>query len=274
MEKSGYRIVRCPGCDLAYLDHEPVSDELEKFYSKDYFVSLDRTTGYTDYFECENYLKLIFRRRLKIIEKYRDSGRLLDVGCGPGFFLEVLSDRWQPFGIDISEFAAATARSRGLNVIQGLFDASLFEKEFFDAVTMWNTLEHFTDPMKALLSANAVLKPGGVLAFYTNDIGGLFARMMGKYWHMLLVPDHLFFFTRASLTKMLEAAGFSVIKSGPETLFLSADYLLEHFLKIFGTKFDRKNLFGGVKPALNRIYLPINLFDTLTVYARKETGVA
>lgn len=272
--KEGFDVVRCKPCGLTYLDITPGEQEIEDFYSEEYFVSLDKVTGYTDYFACESYLKFNFERRHRIIEKYCDGGTILDVGCGPGFYLETLSKRWSPYGIDISPFASRVAREKGLNVVHGTFRASRFEPNFFNAVTLWNVFEHFSDPVDALRSANKVMKPDGVLAIYTNNVASLSARLMGKYWHMYMIPDHLYYFSRNNMRLMLERAGFEILKMHSETGFFALDYLIEHFLKIFGVRLDRNRYPSALRSWLNSVKIPVNLFDTITVYARKKTEYA
>lgn len=269
--KEGFDVVRCKPCGLTYLDTAPGEQEIEDFYSEEYFVSLGNTVGYTDYFACENYLKYNFERRHRIIERYCDGGALLDVGCGPGFYLEILSQRWSPHGIDVSPFACRAAREKGLNVIHGAFSASRFEPQFFNAVTMWNVFEHFSNPLDALHCANKVMKPDGVLAIYTNNVDSLSARLMGKYWHMYIIPDHLYYFSRNNVRSMLEHAGFEILKMHSETGFFAMDYLIEHFLKIFRIRVDRSRYPAALRALLNRVKIPINFFDTITVYARKKT---
>lgn len=270
LEKEGHTILHCRGCGLKYLDLVPGEQELEELYSQDYFVNVDSNHGYGDYFAGERHLKINFRKRAGIIEKYADGGDILDIGCGPGFFLEVLSDKWRGVGMELSAFAYGAAVERNNNVIHGLFDPARFEKESFDAVTLWNMLEHFNDPLEALMDINSIMKPGGVVGIYTCNVESLFARICGRYWHLFIIPEHLYYFSRHTLGRMLDEAGFEVLHSHSEYLYFSFDYLVERVFKAFGFMFDREKHLGFLKSILNRIVMPVNFFDTISIYARKK----
>jgi len=269
MEKKGCLIVRCGECGHKYLDLEPREAELEALYSEDYFVNKNCDGGYGDYFAGERHLKINFRRRIRIIEKFQSGGALLDIGCGPGFFMESLSSNWTARGIDISGFACEAAAQRGNSVIRGLFDPAFFEPESFDAVTLWNMIEHFNDPLQSLKGIHGILKPGGVCGIYTCNADSLFARLCGRYWHLFIIPEHLHFFSKRTLQEMLRESGFEILFAHSEFLFFSLDYLVERVHKAFGRNPDRNKRPGFLKNILNRIVIPVNFFDTITVYARK-----
>lgn len=270
IEKKGRLIVRCGDCGLKYLDLDPGEQELEALYSEDYFVNRDCDGGYGDYFAGEKHLKINFRRRIRILERFVSGGTLLDIGCGPGFFLESLSSNWNASGIDISAFACDAAARRHNPVSRGLFAPARFEPESFDAVTLWNMLEHFNDPLESLKGISSIMKPGGVCGIYTCNAESLFARLCGKYWHLFIIPEHLYYFSRRTLDRLLHEAGFEILYAHSEFLRFSLDYLVERVYKAFGKNPDRTRRPGVVKAILNGIVLPVNFFDTITVYARKK----
>ena len=268
-EKQGHRILECGECGLQYLDLEPPPDFFENLYQRDYFINEQAAHGYWDYFAGEAYLKKNFRRRAAIMDRHSRGGRLLDIGCGPGYFLEVLGDKWRGQGVDVSEYICGVARERGHDVTQGVFSTELFEPESFDAVTLWNALEHFPDPATVLRDINTVLRPGGVVGIYTCDAGSLFARATGPRWHLYLIPEHLVFFSRGTLRRMMQQAGFDIVKMHSETLYFSAEYLVERAAKALGAGLPRTQP-GRIRQFMRQLNLPVNFFDTISCYAVKK----
>lgn len=153
-----------------------------------------------------------------LARRARPPGRLLDVGCSAGFFLEAARYAgWTVQGVELSADAAALARERlGLDVFVGeLADAPLAPVSF-DAVTLWDVVEHVRDPAAMLRDARTLLRPGGTLALSTPNIGGLFPRLSRPvavatgYWTHPEPPAHLFQFSQTTILRLLQATGFRV----------------------------------------------------------------
>jgi SAM-dependent methyltransferase len=183
--------------------------ELEKFYGASYFSGEENTVfGYRDY-RADRQLHLRNSHALlAVIERsFKGSGhRLLELGCAYGFLLEAARSRgWAPCGVDISAEAIWYAREElGLTVYQGEIDNCGFVPESFDAVCMIGTIEHMTDPVKALRSTARLLKMDGLLLITTIDVEGVFGYFSWK------PPEHLFYFSSRSLFHLLGKAGFSI----------------------------------------------------------------
>jgi len=189
-----------------------------------------------------------------------------DLGCGTGVFLDVARERgWTPWGLEVSEYAAGVARQRGLNVVCGPIDAALLPGRRFDAVTMWDVIEHVADPAAAVAAAAGALRPGGVLAISTGDVTSLAARLSGPDWHLFNLPEHLFFFSPEALRRLLAAHGARVVKVLREPYWAPVAYLLERLAKSGGRRIP-----DSVRRAAGNALLPANLFDVLGVYAVRE----
>jgi len=149
--------------------------------------------------------------RLRQVLAHCQSGRLLDVGCATGGFLEVARENgFDVVGVEVSGAAAECARRQyGLEVLEGDLSSASLPSKSVDVVTMWDVIEHLPDPGRVLLEAARVLRPGGVLLLTTGDSSSLWARVTGRCWPLLTPPQHLFFFTPLSLKKLLAANGFS-----------------------------------------------------------------
>jgi 2-polyprenyl-3-methyl-5-hydroxy-6-metoxy-1,4-benzoquinol methylase len=203
----GFRLRRCRACRLVFAVPRPTAEELDAFYSAEYFSGSIR---YGDY----SALPDMNARRMWAVLPYlvgghRSPGRLLDVGCATGGFLaEARNAGWTVRGTEVSGHAAAVAREQnGLDV-----DRSLLPQvdDTFDLITMWHVVEHLVDPLDALTGLRPHLAPNGRLFIELpnwNSAGRL-ARRAG--WSQLTPPEHINFFTPHSLARMVRRAGYTV----------------------------------------------------------------
>jgi 2-polyprenyl-3-methyl-5-hydroxy-6-metoxy-1,4-benzoquinol methylase len=130
---------------------------------------------------------------LHTIKRHVSGGRLLDVGCATGYFLNAARLDFEVSGVEPSRWAVDYARTRlHLNVTEGHLEAVDLPLEGFDVITMNDVIEHFSDPRAALERSAALLRPGGILYLVTPDIGSLSARVLrGRWWG--LRPAHLYY---------------------------------------------------------------------------------
>ena len=133
-------------------------------------------------------------------------GRLLDIGCADGYFLELArADGWEVMGVEISEEMAAKASGR-LN-IPIVTSVDRLPPVEFDAITMWEVLEHLPDPVAELQRLARRLRPGGFLMLSTPNAGHWQALRAPETWTAYRPPAHLVLFTADSLRLALEKAG-------------------------------------------------------------------
>lgn len=258
-------IVRCNVCALVYANPRWASTIVNENYS----VVQDPT-----YVEEREGRVITFRRNLQPIEDLihqSETRRLLDVGCHIGVMVELAQERgWEAWGVEPSTWAAEQARRRNLRVITGTLADAKLDANYFDVVTLWDVIEHLTDPAAELKQIQRVLKPGGIFAVHTIDIESLFARAMGKRWPWLM-EMHLYYFSPRTLGKLLEKIGFQVIRSNPQGRFLRVGYLatrLEPYnqtlARLIRATMSRANLLTKA--------IPVNFGDLFTLYARKVSG--
>lgn len=268
-EKDNIEIVQCRNCNLIYTN--TVLDD-EKLYSKDFFVGKDTlTASYTDYSQDKEILKSTAKKRITQIKKYVKSGRLLDIGCALGFFLDEARGEFDTYGVEISKFAVEYAKEElGLQVTLGKFLDAEFETEFFDCITMWDVIEHLPDPTLNLKKIYKLLKPHGLLVLSTGDIDSFVAKLMGRYWHLLLPPQHIYYFSQDTIKKLLEKTGFRVI----EVKYWTTSMTLIHFFRRLSFLFKNRlfyHLFKLVKSSkVGNIRIALNLYDIMTIFATKH----
>jgi 2-polyprenyl-3-methyl-5-hydroxy-6-metoxy-1,4-benzoquinol methylase len=208
--RAGLGVVRSPGCGLEWQSPFPSAERLRELYAGDYF----QRWGANDAAALERVRALKhagYGAVLGEIKRLRRGGRLLDVGCAMGFLLEVAQRQgFEPWGLDLNPEAVRIAKQRfGDRVEQGELDAGAFPGMRFDVVTLIDVLEHVADPGTLLTRVHERLAPGGVLAAELPNAASLMRRMLRSRWPHY-APEHLFYWTPASLARQLAAAGFEV----------------------------------------------------------------
>lgn len=141
----------------------------------------------------------------------RPNGRLLDVGCGNGRFLEWMADLgWGVEGVDTDPVTLEVAKSRGLQVRLGSLQSQGYTGNSFDAVTLNHVIEHVHHPLSLVSECHRVLRPGGLLAIITPNIKSLGHVLFKANWRGLEPPRHLHIFSPESLLNLTERTGFRV----------------------------------------------------------------
>jgi len=263
LRKQAIDVLQCGVCSLAFWQPEQGFDPAG-LYDGDYFASEYAASGYDDYAALEPALRLTFRRRLARLRR-APGARLLDVGAAYGYAAsEAERAGFRVAAVEVSSEAAgrAAAQLPG-RIVRARADRLPFESGSFDVVTLWDVLEHLPDPHCAVAEVARCLCPGGRLALTTGDVGSLAARLSGARWHLYTLPEHLFFFSRESLRRLLEAHGFRVERMRAEGGAYPVGYLVERL---------RKTLFGGAASTPRRfpgasLVVPVNLFDVVTLEA-------
>jgi 2-polyprenyl-3-methyl-5-hydroxy-6-metoxy-1,4-benzoquinol methylase len=170
-------------------------------------------SGYQDYLALRDHLRFVADELLRPLKDIAP-GKMLDVGCAMGVMLERYRERgWTAYGVDASPFASGYARDTlGLDVFTGTVDDVDLAPESVDLVTSSLVIEHLPDPMGTLRKLRALVRPGGIIVTATHDVEGLWSRIIGSRWRHYEIPEHLYYFSRGTLTKMLGQAGFETFK--------------------------------------------------------------
>ena len=205
-EAKGHDIIDCFVCGFRHVLPLPDPASLEREYREKYY-SDEKPNFIAHAGEDQAWFELAQNDRLALFEKILPAGRrrLLDIGCGPGFFLKTaLARGWNAHGIEPSQQAAAHARSLGATVTEGFFNWNSAQTlGRFDVVNLTNVLEHVPDAAQTLSRAAGLLEPGGVLCVGVPNDFSLFqiaARTVadtGDWW--LAPPHHLNYFDFDSL---------------------------------------------------------------------------
>ncbi len=203
-----YHLVKCTICSLIYCDNPQSSLETEKFYQHMY----NQGEKYICYGTPDVQRHEEFHDRLEHISQFQPEGRLLDIGCSTGEFLEMVSQkrRYVIDGIDLSSEAVHLASARlKRNIFCGMVDDIPAEPASYDVVTAWEVIEHTSDPGKFLRSIWRLLKPGGLLCLSTPNTNKIRNRIHGKPRDLFFIPpEHLFYFNGNNLRRLTTSSGF------------------------------------------------------------------
>jgi SAM-dependent methyltransferase len=205
--KRGFVVASCSGCGCHFVP-DPVPDPAR--YDEDYFAGAG-ACGYGAYLADRELILANFARRARWIASVAPGKRVLDVGAAYGFFVAAArSVGLDAVGLEpVGACAAFAARELGIEVHTGRIEDATLAAGGFDVVTLFDVIEHLVDPTAALRRIHALLAPGGTLVVETGDLGGLLARVVGSRWYYYDPPQHLTYFSLASLEHLLLRTGFT-----------------------------------------------------------------
>jgi SAM-dependent methyltransferase len=204
-----FKIIECHTCGVSQTLPSPDFAELIHYYPHTYYP-----TGPASEMYYKNHIERFQIDKLKMIQTYYQSGKLLDIGCGVGHFIRTaINNGYEAEGVEFSEIAAAVGREQwNLQIVSGDFLSDQFNSESFDIITMWQVLEHLRQPREVLLKVHHLLKPGGLLVIAVPNFSSIQARIFRNHWYHLDVPRHLFHYSPESLVKILDTCNFHVDK--------------------------------------------------------------
>ena len=261
------RILRCASCGFGFRERRSNPAEMAELYRQmDVGIYESETAG----------RKATAARHLGIVHRFSTGrGRLLDAGCASGYFLhQARQAGWSIAGVEPSEILYAKAREvlgSGAEIYCSVLENTAFPPASFDAITLWDVLEHVSEPVDFMKLCATLLKPGGRLFVNVPDLDSIEARLLGTRWPLLLA-EHLNYFNRASLSRCGELAGLSWVHFGRRRASFSLDYILFRLAqhRIPGSDLARKL----ARPVAHRVSIPIYLGERFGVWSREpDSGV-
>jgi SAM-dependent methyltransferase len=211
-------MVGCKTCGLMFLNPRPSDAVLRSFYDDTYKEDVN-------YLEVSNHNIFLLRKILKLIESHKKTGKLLDIGCGTGTFLDLAKSRWEPHGIDVSPSSVEKAKGKyGLNIVCGELGEGFFPAKYFDVVVCLNTLEHIGGPVDFVREVRKILKDDGLflvkvpdIDFYVSYPVSRLINILKKYYFGVIGKkpifwgyrrEHLYYYNRRTLALLLKSCGF------------------------------------------------------------------
>ncbi len=188
----------CESCSLGVTTKVPVQNY--KQYHRD-----------NQYFENESLFSDIFQKRLQIIEKFKKTGRILEIGSSTGVMLDLFQKRgWEVMGVEPSKKASEIANRRGIKTLNTNFESVTLDN-MYDVVILNHVLEHLNNPKLILKKCFQVLAKDGIVFIDVPNFGSSASRFWKSKWKYLLLDEHNWHFTHESLRKLLILTGFKEI---------------------------------------------------------------
>jgi 2-polyprenyl-3-methyl-5-hydroxy-6-metoxy-1,4-benzoquinol methylase len=262
----GFTIANCAGCSLVFVRERMTYEALKPYYDvpeQDFMYDDPTNQANLDYYYAQ--LKALISQKAR-------PGKILDVGCNRGQFLDILGDRWDRHGVELApHFAEQARRKYGDNVFHGSLENYPPAGEPFDVVTVMDVLDHSPEPVEELRRVNRLLRPGGLVVVKVHNISCLWARVVKDRFYAFIPPYHLHYFDRETLGRTLQAAGFRVAETRymPHRLNLkTVPYRLARG-KTTGAWHGLYKMLEGSRLGNIKIYK--NLHDLITMVAVKES---
>lgn len=224
------KIFSCSSCGVEFLNPQLSDSEITELYSETYYKSWGIEGAEEN--ESSRQMKIAtFLLRLELIKKYRNSGKVLDVGCATGYFLEAAKmNHYDVFGVELSEYSSNIAKSKFGNeaIFNGKLEDCHFSPGMFDAITMFDLIEHVRSPEQTLKDAAKLLADDGIILITTPNNNSISNKVMDKKWTHYK-KEHFFYFDIQSLTYIAQKANLQVVYSEHSKKALNLKYLHTQF---------------------------------------------
>ena len=249
-----FEILKCKKCGLAWTHPTPSVS----------YASYD----FSDYFKYKDAHQSRSRQIVRFLKIFKKSGRILELGCGPGFLLELARDaNFYIKGIELSTEAVMAAQELlGPDAVQ-LSDALdyNFANQYYDCIIMDNFLEHVSQPFELLIKIKNALKDDGLLVICSPNIDGLYVRFLKGESYILRPQEHIWHFSVSSIKTLLQKAGYMPIRI--KTTGFMNEELFVHNLKFF--RISKAGVKSVLLNSLNYMLGKIGTGDMFIAAAKK-----
>lgn len=197
-----HHLSQCKKCGFVFTKKIPSDKELEEHY-KGY--------GRNDYLSPITIKR--YNELLNTFEEFRKTNKILDVGCGIGYFLEVAKERgWDVYGTEYTNEAIQICSSKGINMQKGILSSRNYQNEEFDIITSFEVIEHINNPIDELTNFYKVLRKGGLVYLTTPNFNSLLRYRLKSEYNVICYPEHLSYYTPKTLKKLFTCVDFKTKK--------------------------------------------------------------
>jgi len=262
LDKDHMTIVRCAACDLVYVS--PTFDETHyhEVYASEEYQDIVRDLG----IKSHDYRVQRFgteRVGLMAQHLHTDNPRYLDVGCSTGFVVEAAQARgWEAIGIDLNPSAIEYGRSLGLDLRTAALEEAGFGDASFDAVSLFDVLEHLIDPVSTLRACARLLRPGGIVFLYVPNYDSASRLLMGRDAHFIWPTHHLNYYTPATIRDLMTRQG------------LDTEYVATEGLDIVDYLWYRREVKGADDTGLEQLADKLQFFVNAGAYGKNLRVIA
>lgn len=278
VQRDGFQYVTCNECSFVYINPQLTQQAIKEVYNDEEVRLFFFEKLLLPY--VENDQQVEFEGRARTLRSFisKPKPRLLDIGCALGNFLLIAEKHgFQGEGLELNQlYVDYVKKNRQVTIHQRLLEEMNYPDATFDAVTLWDVLEHLPRPLETLKEVARITAPGGIVALTTINHGCFNERILKGRWRYYMPPDHLCSFSPALLDSLLKKSGFTVVKLQHHYMF---EVLAEHYFKFLTynkpqssnaiLKKMKKLPYVSLALASQKVFNLLQSGDLLTVYARK-----
>jgi 2-polyprenyl-3-methyl-5-hydroxy-6-metoxy-1,4-benzoquinol methylase len=211
-----FNISECQYCNFKITNPRPSEKELSKYYESDEYLSHSNNSRGV----INRVYKLVrfytLYSKAKFIKLFVSKGKLLDIGCGTGEFLNYMKKKkFEVTGIEPNNKARLKAIEKYTLEVFDETELDQLQKASFDIITLWHVLEHVYDLNQRIIQIKNLLKSNGILIIAVPNCDSFDAKHYKNYWAAYDVPRHLYHFNTSTLIQLLDTNGFSYVKTKP-----------------------------------------------------------
>ena len=268
-------LVKCQNCKFVFCKKIPSKQELINHY---------QGYGRNDYLSPITIKR--YEELLDEFEKFRKTNKIIDVGCGVGYFLEVAKKRgWEVYGTEFTENAVKICAEKGINMHIGGLNIDNYEPESFDIITSFEVIEHINNPNEELNKFHSILRKGGLVYCTTPNFNSLIRYKLKENYDVICYPEHLSYYTPKTLrfafkknkfiTQKLNATGISVSRFKNSTANMKQIKKVEKPIskqssdELIRNKMEHNSLLGAIKKIINKCLTITGTGDALKIFAIK-----
>lgn len=191
-------LCKCNNCGFVFCQRIPTLQELEEHYEG---------YGRNDYLSPITIKR--YNELLDEFEAYRSTNRILDVGCGIGYFLDEAKKRgWEVYGTEYTDEAVQICTQKGHSIEKGKLNPENYENGFFDVITSFEVLEHINNPQEEIQNFHSILRPGGLVYLTTPNFNSLLRYRLKSEYNVIVYPEHLSYYTPRTIHRLFKKSGF------------------------------------------------------------------
>jgi 2-polyprenyl-3-methyl-5-hydroxy-6-metoxy-1,4-benzoquinol methylase len=259
-------LVKCSACSFVFCIDIPTQSELEKHYAT--------------YPRNNKIAPLTLRRYNELLdefEQYRQHNRILDIGCGDGYFLATAKVRgWQVVGTEYTDDAIQVCIQKGIQMYKGAIESIRFHDTEFDVITSFEVIEHLNNGNVHVRGINKLLRKNGLFYFTTPNFNSISRRILGGNWSVIEYPEHLSYYTSQTIDFLMKSCLFKkqrLLTTGISIQRLSQKDSSQHNStnqdEILRKRIEQHFYMRVMKKLINFILSSSNLGDTIKGYYRK-----
>jgi len=216
LSQETFHLSQCKKCGFVFTNPRPDENELEKYYQSDEYFSHSKKKKGLISFLYDTVKKYALENKYKLISEIIPTGKILDIGCATGEFLNVFQQKgWTCYGIEPAKNPRDFAIENYNLDVRDENAINNFDKETFDVITMWHVLEHVPKLNERIEQIYKLLKPDGLLLIALPNYLSWDAKFYEAFWAGYDVPRHLYHFSSKTVSLLLNKHGFSVTEIKP-----------------------------------------------------------